>query len=53
MLYLAVASVMKKEFDSDARQLQIQSELEGLRIRGLMQKDGITEYSLALTAVVD
>lgn len=53
MSYPELASVMKKELDSDAHQLQIQSEPTGLQIRALMRKDGITEDYSDFSAVVD
>ena len=52
MTYDDVATLIVQEYDSDARQLQVHSELDNLRLDVHMAEKGITEHSAGLTSVV-
>ena len=53
MTYEQMRNVMINEYDSDARRLQVQSELENLRLADLMAEKSITDQSAGLTELVD
>ena len=53
MDFEALADMMIEEYDSDARQLAVQSELEKLRIEKYMKEKEITTVSEGLSSLVD
>lgn len=53
MSYPELVALMVKEFDSDARQLQVQSDLAVLRFGVFVAANNITADSAGLTAIVN
>ena len=51
--YDAISDLMRNEYDSDARQLQVQNALENLRLQRFMSEKEIASASEGLTKVVD
>lgn len=45
MAFEELVDLMVKEYNSDARQLQVQRRLENLRLETFMADDGITDWS--------
>ncbi len=53
MSYVQVADMMRKEYDSDSRQLQVQSRLEGLKLDSFMLEETISTTSTGLNKLED
>lgn len=53
MKYDKLAAMMTKAYDSDARQMQVKSKLETLRLRTFMSENSITEVASGLSKLVN
>ena len=53
MSFEDMGNMMLREYNSDARQLHVQGILEGLRLKKLMEENGITNISEALTKIIN
>lgn len=52
MNFEELVDVILREYESDARQLEAQSEIESLSLETILSQNGITRLSLGLDQVV-